>query len=616
MKSPGAVDRSATWRRAIRSAAVLLLLAFVGCEESTSPEDDNTITEPPPVPTVTGVDKTSVEPGDTLVVTGSDFDPTASENRVRFSSELAVAVPFEGSGFDLHVVVPRDALTGAISVTRTGQPEAAEGPEVTVTRSAGAVWVQPGDISVEVATPPGAQYLVIPYAANPGTGTGTNHQFTLNASEIPPAAAALDDEAGAADRLSSYGWTIRERFEAHRWREADAIIEKVGVPEAREPEGQTAAPAAPQETRTFNVLNTTTGSTLSPGSYAQVTAELRYTGTNVLVYTDLDTLETGNLTFADIKHFGERFDDDIRPSNTKYFGAESDVDNNDKVIILVTPVVNRLTPPGSSFFIGGFFLSIDLFAVGGGIPSGTTNHAEIFYVLAADPGASWGNTFPTAFVADEDVKTIVHEYEHLISFSHRIFQQGGVTQQTWLEEGMAHMAEDLLAIETGEADFNTSNESRGASYRGDPSAISLEDDDAPISQRGGIYMFLRLLGDRYGEDIYKAIVQNDCKGRACIADVTGEDFYVLLGDFLAALYLDNAGGTPDPRYDFTTITMNDFGTLLVTNRTFDGIGVVDTARRASGAFYLLGGSGTATSRITVDASSSAMGLRTLIMRTQ
>jgi hypothetical protein len=608
MSPSGAVGQSATWRAAVLALTLAFALAGVACEDTTEPGE-----EPVPVPKITGVDKTSLTPGEILTVTGSDFDTETSQNRVKFSSDIGEAVPFEGSGFDLKVVVPRDALSGPISVTRAGQTEAGVGPEVAIVRGVGNLWVQPGDISIEVTTPPGSRYLVIPHASNPGSATGTNHQYTLNASEIPPTVVEGEDESGGPG-AAVYGWTIREAFEAHRWSEARAIIDRVGVPEPPEPGAQPAAAAA-QPTRVFNVLNTTTGSTLNPASYTQVTADLRYTGTHVLVYTDQDTLGTGNLTFADIKNFGDRFDADIRPSNHKYFGVESDIDRNSKVIILVTPVVNGLTPPGASFFIGGFFISVDLFSEDV-VPSGTTNHAEIFYVLAADPTGVWNNPFPTAFVAEENVKTIVHEYEHLISFSHRLFNQGALIQDTWLEEGMAHMAEDLLAIETGEADFNTSNEGRGQRYRQNPAQISLEDNNSPTSQRGGMYMFLRLLGDRYGTQIYKAILQNDCAGRGCIEEVTDESFYVLLGDFLAAMYLDNAGGTPDPRYDFKTITMNDFGALLVADRTFDGTDVVDTARRASGAFYTISGSGTATSRITVGTTSLSMGLRTLIMRTQ
>jgi len=160
-----------------------------------------------------------------------------------------------------------------------------------------------------------------------------------------------------------------------------------------------------------------------------------------------DTLSGGNLSQADFNAFGDRYDNGIHLTNTTYFGTESDVDDNDRVFILVSPVVNRLTPAGSTSFIGGFFLPIDLYSPGGVIPAGTTNETEIFYVLAADPNGHWGNKFSTAFVAQENVKTIAHEYQHLISISFRLLTYGiAYLQGTWLEEGMSHMAEDLNGI--------------------------------------------------------------------------------------------------------------------------------------------------------------------------
>jgi hypothetical protein len=65
------------------------------------------------------------------------------------------------------------------------------------------------------------------------------------------------------------------------------------------------------------------------------------------------------LTTADYEHFGALFDDPVYNTDTSVFGAVSDIDNNGRVIIVLTPAVNRLTPKGTGSFIGGYFYACD-----------------------------------------------------------------------------------------------------------------------------------------------------------------------------------------------------------------------------------------------------------------
>ena len=169
----------------------------------------------------------------------------------------------------------------------------------------------------------------------------------------------------------------------------------------------------------------------------------------------------------------------------------------------------------------------------------------------------------------------------MISFSHRIFNEGGATQETWLEEGMAHMAEDL----NGRHDANIN---RADYYLQDPGGVSLEDASASLEQRGGIYLFLRLMADRYGTDILKDIVQSRCAGRACIQNVTGRNFYDLVPEFLAALFLSGKGITSDPRFNYTSIDLDDYGTVS-TQTGLIGVDSVGDLRRSSGDFYTYNG---------------------------
>jgi hypothetical protein len=584
--------------------ALGLALAAWGCSSTSGPADVEVS-----VPTVTGLDRTSASPGDTVTVTGKDFNATVAYNRVKFANALAVATPFEGTPTMLRVEVPANAADGPVSVSVPNQPEAGVGPELAITRGIGDVWVWGGSGEVDLPTPAGAEYLLVPYAGSASSPTTQEHPYAVTAAGIPPAALPAEAAGGAAPQ-----WSANDEFESRRWDATADLVARSGAPLPPE-RSLDAAPVDVQQVRQFNVYSNTSGSLIDPANFVQVGAELRYTGEHCLVYTDLDTLATGNFTGSDLRTFAETFDDEIYASNTKYFGTESDVDGNGKVIILVTPVVNRLTEPGSSSFIGGFFLPVDLYAVGGGIPGGTTNHAEMFYVLAADPSATWGNTFTRAFAAAENLRTIVHEYQHLISFSYRLFHFGpAAAQMTWLEEGMAHMAEDLLAHDTGDASFNASNVGRANLYLANPGSASLEWDASPVQQRGGIYLFLRLLGDRFGDDIYKQILQDNCVGRPCVEKISGESFYNTVGEFLAALYLSGRGITTDPRYNYSSISLGSFGPVLVRTRSIDGTDNNDTARRAAGDLYRFVNPALATTRFTLFTANTTMGLRTVIVR--
>lgn len=601
----GAISRKRARTRRIRfcGVALLLFVSVVITAGMTACGDDPT--GPPPVPTVTSISATVIDPGDTVVVRGKNFKTAPKENTVRFNNPFDAAVPIAATTTSLTVIVPENAASGPVSVTVTDQPVAGVGPEVEVTRGVGDVWVFGGTNSsyvVELPFPvPNAEYLLIPFSANAGSPYTAVHSYT-----IKPGAAAYSPPPDYRWQPEIAALTARERFELKLREAIDEFAETGAAVAQAKPESPSRGPA---RFDLFNVFANPdeNASTLNPGNYEQVTAELRYPGLHCLIYTDVDTLAGGNLSLEQIREFGLTFDTQIHLTNTTFFGTESDVDGNQRVIILITPVVNRLTPKGSTSFIGGFFLPVDLFAPGGGIPVGTTNQAEIFYVLASDPGGFWGPVQPDTFVAQENVKTIAHEYEHLISFSFRLLGYGvQYAQTTWLEEGMAHMAEDLN-------DINTSNFGRANRYLSDPGNISLEHNQAPIPQRGGIYLFLRYLGDRFGETIYKGLLQSKCVGRSCIENVTNENFYWTVDDFLATLYLSGKGITASDTYNYRSIDLADFDSVPATRLSAGDGSVTGTIFRTSGDFYLFRNTSATTSRLTMGNSTKA-GLRTVIVR--
>ena len=611
-----------------------MALAVAGCSEK-SPTEPEKPDPPPPVPAVTSYSDTQVAPGDTLVVNGSGFLNEASHNVIGFANALAQATPLSASTTSLTVMVPAAAATGPVSVTISGQPTAGVGPDLEVTRVLGEVWRygQSGTDGVLRLPQPDSQseYLLIPHATAARAAPTEEHTYLISNDE---AAAFPAPPPLAARPAMPLAQTVRPSpqpsrgFERHIRDEYDRITSGARGSGMGNAFAQTSSPAQPDSIRTFNVVNTAdANAALSRAeNFTRVTARLRYQGQHCLIYSDLDTLDAGNLTDADFRDLGDRFDDPaggIHKTNTEYFGTESDVDRNGRVVVLISGIINHLPwtdpkwhdvpEPKDRYRIDGFFLWIDLFETGQlGLEPGTTNHAEIVYLTAADPDGEYLGAdfkFPTAEVAQRNAITLAHEYEHLISYSHRIFEYGfEFEQETWLEEGMAHMAEDLNGM-------NGNNVARANKYLDDPGAVSLEYDAAPLNQRGGIYLFLRYLGDRFGDSIYWQLVQSKCVGRPCIEAITGENFYDTLGDFLAALYLSGKGIALDDRYEFPSLDQGGFAAVTTSRHSVGEAQVSGTIRRASGDFILFTNTNSVASHFTFTESARAR-LRTMVVRTK
>ncbi len=584
------------------ATAIALVVVAVSCGNSSSPA------EPPATPpSVSGVSKTVVSPGDTLVVSGSNFASPASANRVTFTNPLGISTPFAGNSTSLTILVDQDATTGPITVKSNGL--SATGPSVDVRRGIGDFFVFGGlgdNYPLSLPNPTvNTSYLVISIATNPTLQYSTDASYTIQSQAAAPAAAART----AGERAVPAVMDANTAFEAWRWDQTRRMLDQLGPQKEPAPRVDMSATAAPQEFRQFYVLDDPSAPTVTdPKYYTHVTAELRYTGTRCLVYADVDTFSTGNFSTDDLRTIGQAFDNSIDATNIQYFGSYSDIDGNGKVIILITPVVDRMALPGGGGFIAGFFLSIDLIA---NAPAGTSNHGEIFYLLAADPNgqSGSGHVFPVDATRDLNISTTAHEHEHMISFSHRIFHEGGVVQETWLEEGMAHMAEDLNG-------FDSQNMARANIYLNNPGDISLENTFAPLAQRGGMYLFLRLMADRYGTGILKQIVQSRCSGRDCLTNVTGTEFYDLVAEFLAALYLSGKGITADPRFEYQSIDLSNFNPVSYQSRVAGASLVAGVVKKTSGDFYVFSGTLNTTSKFTFFDDLGTGRIRNAIVRVQ
>jgi hypothetical protein len=233
------------------------------------------------------------------------------------------------------------------------------------------------------------------------------------------------------------------------------------------------------------------------------------------------------------------------------FGEPTDIDGNGKVIIFFTSAVNALTPRGADYYVGGFFFSRDLFPAdkpesAGGCAG--SNVAEMFYMLVPDPtGQVNGNRRSVKFVREMTVSTLAHEFQHLINSSRRVYvNDADEWEDTWLDEGLAHVAEELLfyraagvaprsgltadairGTEQTRAAFNeyaTGNLGRLASFLETPESSSPFAADDNLETRGAAWSFLRYAADRANGDdakLWARLVNAKNAGRANLSAALG-----------------------------------------------------------------------------------------------
>jgi hypothetical protein len=304
---------------------------------------------------------------------------------------------------------------------------------------------------------------------------------------------------------------------------------------------------------------------------------------NAIVIADTAN-PAGGFTDDEYRSIGVTFDTLVNPVDTTAFGAPTDIDNNGHVIMFFTRAVNELTSSGASSVVLGFFYQRDLFPkTGAPGPCPGSNYAEMFYLMVPDTGGVVnGNRRLKPQVVSFTNGTVAHEYQHLINASRRMYVNGVGTnfEEKWLDEGLAHSAEELnfwrasglsprqnldasiyadplsktaAAYSTFElnnfrryATYLTRTESQG------PIGVSPLDDD--LYTRGAIWNFLRYAVDHVvaagGDEtaFWHALVNSKTTGIANLTNVLGSAPNAMLRDWAISVFLDDDAPNVDPLF--------------------------------------------------------------------
>jgi hypothetical protein len=419
----------------------------------------------------------------------------------------------------------------------------------------------PGGISLPED---GATYVMVPHFAT-GTGPNSSISYEVASTTVGGQASVIATRKGTAS-LASVGGTesLQRRFDAALRTAEGRLAQGAGEAVARwrvsanvTPSAAVAAPK-PGTTRSFKVL-----ASLDPNStkFDDVTATLRFTGCNILIYVDQAApAAPKGFSDAQLDAIGRLFDRDLYELNVSTFGTPSDIDGNGRVIVLLTPTVNRLTPSSQcrTGYVSGFFYGLDLRP-----DLQNSNKGEIFYALVPDPDGSFSCAHPVERIESTTPTTFVHELQHMISWNQHVTVRRGRDEALWLNEGLSHIAEELTArhyedkfpppagrtnprqiFPDSAARFITGVLFDSYSYLLEPWRWSITQfaDGGTIQERGGVWLFLRWLGDQKGNDIYGKLVQTSLTGIANVEAQAGEKFPALFGDFTLAVYTDSLPG--------------------------------------------------------------------------
>jgi hypothetical protein len=272
-----------------------------------------------------------------------------------------------------------------------------------------------------------------------------------------------------------------------------------------------------------------------------------------------DNANPAGFTDAEYTSLGTTFDTLVYATDVTNFGAPTDIDTNgDRVILFFTHAVNEL---GQGFL--GFAYSRDLLPKSGPLGSCPgSNEAEMLYIYVPDPSNTVGEVKTNA------VATMGHEFQHIINNARRLYinTSAAPVEERWLNEGLSHIAEELLFYRSSglaprqnigsqvslaayqPAYFNFQRQNFNRYFRftrtpGTQGPIGVNDDDDDLETRGAIWSFLRFAADQRSagnEAVFWQSLENaNSTGIQNLYDHIGEDTRLLVRDWAISNFMDD-----------------------------------------------------------------------------
>ncbi len=344
------------------------------------------------------------------------------------------------------------------------------------------------------------------------------------------------------------------------------------------------------DTVAIRVPNLQTGKSICK-DFIPIRAVVRAVSNRATIMEDVAS-PPGRMTATDYTEIGQEFDTKIFPADTLWFGSPTDINNDNRITIVYTPEVNRLTPAQSTGIVGGFFFGGDLLKRSD-YPAANdcrnqTNEQEVFYLLAPDAnGTINGNVRTTAGVRQVSRGTVAHEFQHMINQGVRQFNPAVKAFETaWLNEALSHFAEevtgrfingfgDVQSLRTSDVNPSQTNQNDWLAFyrqnltrfrfwmlRPDTASPTSEKAREQLAHRGAGWALIRYAADRYSGGNARAFFRKLAAGpETDITNLmlrTGAPFDDTIGGWLIANYAENASiNGLDPKYLYSSWDMAD-----------------------------------------------------------
>ena len=276
------------------------------------------------------------------------------------------------------------------------------------------------------------------------------------------------------------------------------------------------------------------GDVASVSNYLAVQGVLRAVGKRVQVYV---ASEDGGLVDSELlRDLVTTFDDRIFPVAATSVGLARDVDGDGRFTVLLSSWLSRLSNGRNA--VDGFVRVSDL-DLAFSAPFG--NRCDMMYLS-------------TSLKAGPHMRTVLtHEYMHAVVFSGKAHQtEAGasvvVEEEGWLDEALAHLAEDQHGFSRSNIDYRIS------AFLSQPERYQLVVEDYYAANlfrshgnRGSTYLFLRWCVDQYGPELIPTLIHSRLSGIANLEAATGCSFAELFRRWSVALYL--SGIDPEAKHE-------------------------------------------------------------------
>jgi len=383
-----------------------------------------------------------------------------------------------------------------------------------------------------------AQTVGSPIAATLSNGSGTlNLDFTNNDYEL----ILYSGQTNASDTTRTYNYTVsagsssalstptifsakaspRDHFEQVLRQKEQDFAQRIQQTDWVPPLQKIVQPQQVGSTRSF-----TFGKFGGVTTNQTVTATLVASNTRAVAYLDNALAASNkNITTAHIETMLNTFSNSTFGTITNMYGAPSDVDNDGKVVFLYTHLVDRVGG------VAGFYSSSSLFSTNQG---GDGNVADMMFIS------------PTQELASYDA-LLAHEFQHLISFNQHVLIQKGDAEETWLNEGLSHVAEDLVGghIAGGNTDLVSE-------FMNNPERYALTGDASlNLGIRGAAYLFVRGLMESFGQDVPGKLVKTNKVNIANVENISGQSFDNVYRTFVTRLFLSGNNINTDATLNYS-----------------------------------------------------------------